>query len=96
MTQGMFPVRFAKMYIVSPPWWMRALMAVMGVFLSKKIKDRFQLVSKGALKSTLYDKNPGLKELLAERRFGCGIKRDSVADKTEQAGVGVSPSDLKA
>ena len=93
MTQGMFPVRFAKMYLAFPPWWMRALMAVMGLFMSKKIKDRFQLVTKGALQGSLYQGTPGLEEALAAKGFGSSTKGVANADKAAAAAGGEAKAD---
>ena len=72
MTQGMFPVRFAVMYLAFPPWWIRAMMGIQKLFISRNVLRRVKLLSSKSARANLFGQVPCLEDV---RPSGCFFLR---------------------
>eukprot|EP00542_Grammatophora_oceanica_P008263 CAMPEP_0194066402 /NCGR_PEP_ID=MMETSP0009_2-20130614/86002_1 /TAXON_ID=210454 /ORGANISM="Grammatophora oceanica, Strain CCMP 410" /LENGTH=354 /DNA_ID=CAMNT_0038719351 /DNA_START=93 /DNA_END=1157 /DNA_ORIENTATION=+ len=59
LTIGVLPIKMKKIFILLAPGWLRVLMAIMGPFLSKKMRQRMIVVKKNEDPQTILDEEFG-------------------------------------
>lgn len=93
--QDCYPIKFARMLMVNPPWYMSAILAIMKLFLKKKIADRMQCVwTENAAKSKLLSTYITPEQMPAE--FGGTLTASFHLWMASQMGLKINRTKVKA